>query len=246
LLNELELIEKEYPKFIVPESPTQRIGATPIESFGTITHRITMMSLANAMNQDELKAFDDRLKKRLNKSDEIEYVIEPKLDGLAVELVYENGKFINGSTRGDGNTGEDITTNLKTIKGIPLVLRDETTALPNLLEIRGEVFIRKEDFKLLNDNRIKSGKQLFANARNAAAGSLRQLDPKITAKRSLSIYCYQAGVVDGIDFTTHVEFLDHLKQWGLPVNPKVTKVKGIKKAIQIHKNLESERNEFPI
>jgi len=245
LLNELELIEKEYPKFIVPESPTQRIGATPIESFGTITHRITMMSLANAMNEDELNAFDDRLKKRLNKSDEIEYVIEPKLDGLAVELVYENGKFINGSTRGDGNTGEDITTNLKTIKGIPLVLRDETTALPNLLEIRGEVFIRKEDFKLLNDNRIKSGKQLFANARNAAAGSLRQLDPKITAKRSLSIYCYQAGVVDGIDFTTHVEFLDHLKQWGLPVNPKVTKVKGIKKAIQIHKNLESERNEFP-
>ena len=245
LLNELELIEKEYPKFIVPESPTQRIGATPIESFGTITHRITMMSLANAMNEDELKAFDDRLKKRLNKSDEIEYVIEPKLDGLAVELVYENGKFINGSTRGDGNTGEDITTNLKTIKGIPLVLRDETTTLPNLLEIRGEVFIRKEDFKLLNDNRIKSGKQLFANARNAAAGSLRQLDPKITAKRSLSIYCYQAGVVDGIDFTTHVEFLDHLKQWGLPVNPKVTKVKGIKKAIQIHKNLESERNEFP-
>ena len=245
LLNELELIEKEYPKFIIPESPTQRIGATPIESFGTITHRITMMSLANAMNEDELNAFDDRLKKRLNKSDEIEYVIEPKLDGLAVELVYENGKFINGSTRGDGNTGEDITTNLKTIKGIPLVLRDETTALPNLLEIRGEVFIRKEDFKLLNDNRIKSGKQLFANARNAAAGSLRQLDPKITAKRSLSIYCYQAGVVDGIDFTTHVEFLDHLKQWGLPVNPKVTKVKGIKKAIQIHKNLESERNEFP-
>ena len=245
LLNELELIEKEYPKFIVPESPTQRIGATPIESFGTITHRITMMSLANAINEDELKAFDDRLKKRLNKSDEIEYVIEPKLDGLAVELVYENGKFINGSPRGDGNTGQDITTNIKTIKGIPLVLRDETTALPNLLEIRGEVFIRKEDFKLLNDNRIKSGKQLFANARNAAAGSLRQLDPKITAKRSLSIYCYQAGVVDGIDFTTHVEFLDHLKQWGLPVNPKVTKVKGIKKAIQIHKNLESERNEFP-
>ena len=245
LLNELELIEKEYPKFIVPESPTQRIGATPIESFGTITHRITMMSLANAMNEDELKAFDDRLKKRLNKSDDIEYVVEPKLDGLAVELVYENGKFINGSTRGDGNTGEDITTNLKTIKGIPLVLRDETTTLPNLLEIRGEVFIRKEDFKLLNDNRIKSGKQLFANARNAAAGSLRQLDPKITAKRSLSIYCYQAGVVDGIDFTTHIDFLDHLKQWGLPVNPKATKVKGIKKAIQIHKNLESERNEFP-
>ena len=115
LLKELELIEKKYPEFIIPESPTQRIGAQPIESFGTVTHRITMMSLANAMSDDELKAFDERLKKILNSAEEIEYVIEPKLDGLAVELIYENGKFINGSTRGDGYTGEDITSNLKTI-----------------------------------------------------------------------------------------------------------------------------------
>ena len=245
LLKELELIEKKYPKFIVPESPTQRIGAQPIESFGTVTHRITMMSLANAMSDDELKAFDERLKKKLNSAEEIEYVIEPKIDGLAVELIYENGKFINGSTRGDGNTGEDITSNLKTIKGIPLILRDDIISLPDLMEVRGEVFIRKEDFELLNAKRSQSNKQPFANARNAAAGSLRQLDPKITAKRSLSIYCYQAGIVDGINLNTHSEFLERLKSWGLPVNPEIKIVKGIEKAIQFHKKLETIRNEFP-
>ena len=245
LLKDLELIEKKYPEFIIPESPTQRIGAQPIESFGTVTHRITMMSLANAMSDDELKAFDKRLKKKLNSAEEIEYVIEPKLDGLAVELIYENGKFINGSTRGDGNTGEDITSNLKTIKGIPLILRDDIISLPDLMEVRGEVFIRKEDFELLNSKRSQSNKQPFANARNAAAGSLRQLDPKITAKRSLSIYCYQAGIVDGINLNTHSEFLERLKNWGLPVNPEVKIVKGIEKAIQFHKKLETIRNEFP-
>ena len=245
LLKELELIEKKYPEFIIPESPTQRIGAQPIESFGTVTHRITMMSLANAMSDDELKAFDERLKKKLNSAEEIEYIIEPKLDGLAVELIYENGKFINGSTRGDGNTGEDITSNLKTIKGIPLILRDDIISLPDLMEVRGEVFIRKEDFELLNAKRSQSNKQPFANARNAAAGSLRQLDPKITAKRSLSIYCYQAGIVDGINLNTHSEFLERLKNWGLPVNPEVKIVKGIEKAIQFHKKLETIRNEFP-
>ncbi|MBI66858.1 MAG: DNA ligase (NAD(+)) LigA [Candidatus Marinimicrobia bacterium] len=245
LLKDLELIEKKYPEFIIPESPTQRIGAQPIESFGTVTHRITMMSLANAMSDDELKAFDKRLKKKLNSAEEIEYVIEPKLDGLAVELIYENGKFINGSTRGDGNTGEDITSNLKTIKGIPLILRDDIISLPDLMEVRGEVFIRKEDFELLNSKRSQSNKQPFANARNAAAGSLRQLDPKITAKRSLSIYCYQAGIVDGINLNTHSEFLERLKSWGLPVNPEIKIVKGIEKAIQFHKKLETIRNEFP-
>ena len=245
LLKDLELIEKKYPEFIIPESPTQRIGAQPIESFGTVTHRITMMSLANAMSDDELKAFDERLKKKLNSAEEIEYVIEPKLDGLAVELIYENGKFINGSTRGDGNTGEDITSNLKTIKGIPLILRDDIISLPDLMEVRGEVFIRKEDFELLNAKRSQSNKQPFANARNAAAGSLRQLDPKITAKRSLSIYCYQAGIVDGINLNTHSEFLERLKSWGLPVNPEIKIVKGIEKAIQFHKKLETIRNEFP-
>jgi len=245
LLKELELIENKYPEYIIPESPTQRIGAQPIDSFGTVTHRITMMSLANAMSEDELKAFDERLKKKLNSPEEIEYVIEPKLDGLAVELIYENGIFVNGSTRGDGNTGEEITSNLKTINSIPLILRDDIVPLPGLVEVRGEVFIRKQDFEILNTKRIQANNQPFANARNAAAGSLRQLDPKITATRSLSIYCYQAGVVDGIDLNTHSEFLEQLKGWGLPVNPEIKIVKGIEKAIQFHKELEGARNEFP-
>ena len=245
LLKELELIENKYPEYIIPESPTQRIGAQPIDSFGTVRHRITMMSLANAMSENELKAFDERLKKRLNSPEEIEYVIEPKLDGLAVELIYENGIFVNGSTRGDGNTGEEITSNLKTINSIPLILRDDIVPLPGLVEVRGEVFIRKQDFEILNTKRIQANNQPFANARNAAAGSLRQLDPKITATRSLSIYCYQAGVVDGIDLNTHSEFLEQLKGWGLPVNPEIKIVKGIEKAIQFHKELEGARNEFP-
>jgi len=245
LLKELELIENKYPEYIIPESPTQRIGAQPIDSFGTVTHRITMMSLANAMSEDELKAFDERLKKKLNSSEEIEYVVEPKLDGLAVELIYEKGKFINGSTRGDGNTGEEITSNLKTINSIPLILRDDIVPLPDLVEVRGEVFIRKQDFEILNTKRTQANNQPFANARNAAAGSLRQLDPKITATRSLSIYCYQAGVVDGIDLNTHSEFLEKLKGWGLPVNPEIKIVTGIEKAIQFHKELEGARNEFP-
>lgn len=245
LLKELELIENKYPEYIIPESPTQRIGAQPIDSFGTVRHRITMMSLANAMSENELKAFDERLKKKLNSPEEIEYVIEPKLDGLAVELIYENGIFVNGSTRGDGNTGEEITSNLKTINSIPLILRDDIVPLPDLVEVRGEVFIRKQDFEILNTKRIQANNQPFANARNAAAGSLRQLDPKITATRSLSIYCYQAGVVDGIDLNTHSEFLEQLKGWGLPVNPEIKIVKGIEKAIQFHKELEGARNEFP-
>jgi len=245
LLKELELIENKYPEYIIPESPTQRIGAQPIDSFGTVTHRITMMSLANAMSEDELKAFDKRLKKKLNSSEKIEYVVEPKLDGLAVELIYEKGKFINGSTRGDGNTGEDITSNLKTINSIPLILRDDIVSLPDLVEVRGEVFIRKQDFEILNAKRTQANNQPFANARNAAAGSLRQLDPKITATRSLSIYCYQAGVVDGVNLNTHSEFLEKLKGWGLPVNPEIKIVKGIEKAIQFHKELEGARNEFP-
>ena len=245
LLKELESIENKYPEYIIPESPTQRIGAQPIDSFGTVTHRITMMSLANAMSEDELKAFDKRLKKKLNSSEKIEYVVEPKLDGLAVELIYEKGKFINGSTRGDGNTGEDITSNLKTINSVPLILRDDIVSLPDLVEVRGEVFIRKQDFEILNAKRTQANNQPFANARNAAAGSLRQLDPKITATRSLSIYCYQAGVVDGVNLNTHSEFLEKLKGWGLPVNPEIKIVKGIEKAIQFHKELEGARNEFP-
>ena len=245
LFRKLEQLEKQHPKLIVPESPTQRIGAEPLESFGTVTHRIPMMSLANAMSDEELSAFDERLKKAIDDVADIEYVSEPKLDGLAVELIYENGTFVNGSTRGDGTSGEDITANLKTIKAIPLTLRHDKRSIPRLLEVRGEVFIRKSDFISLNAQREKSGESPFANPRNAAAGSLRQLDPKITATRSLSIYCYQAGSIIGAEFNTHWEFLQSIQDWGLPVNHEVQIAAGIKQAIAYHQQLEARRNNLP-
>ena len=245
LFRELEQLEELHPELIVPESPTQRIGAEPLEAFGTVTHRLPMMSLANAMSDDELSAFDERLKKAIDNMADIEYVSEPKLDGLAVELIYENGTFVNGSTRGDGTSGEDITANLKTINAIPLALRHDKRSIPTLLEVRGEVFIRKSDFTSLNNHREKSGEPPFANPRNAAAGSLRQLDPKITATRSLSIYCYQAGSIIGTKFNTHWEFLQSLQDWGLPVNPEVQIAAGIKQAIAYHQQLETRRNDLP-
>ena len=245
LLRELQALEKEHPEYIAADSPTQRVGAQPLEAFGTIEHRIPMMSLANAMSTDEILAFHDQIMRRLDDTRQIEYVVEPKLDGLAVELVYENGQFVNGSTRGDGITGEHITQNLKTIRGIPLSLRTESLPAPKLLEVRGEVFIRKNDFEKLNNQREAAGEPVFANPRNAAAGSLRQLDPKITATRPLSIFCYQAGALEGVRFTSHIEFLSTLKDWGLPVNPEIKKVNNIEEAISTHNELETRRNSLP-
>ena len=245
LFRKLEQLEGQHPELIVPDSPTQRIGADPLEAFGTVTHRIPMMSLANAMSNDELTAFDERLKKALDDMADIEYVSEPKLDGLAVELIYENGTFVNGSTRGDGTSGEDITANLKTIKSIPLALRHDKRSIPRLLEVRGEVFICKSDFKSLNAQREKSGEPPFANPRNAAAGSLRQLDPKITATRSLSIYCYQAGSIIGAEFNTHWDFLQSIQDWGLPVNHEIQIAAGIKQAVAYHRQLEAHREDLP-
>ena len=185
LFKELESIEREYPELIEKNSPTQRVGAIPIDNFKTIKHRTPMLSLSNAMKNDELILFDERMKKLLNSSNDIEYMAEPKLDGIGVELIYEGGVFTAGLTRGDGFEGEDITQNLRTIRSLPFKLLGQEH--PELLEIRGEVFIRKKDFKKLNKDQESNNSQLFANPRNAAAGSLRQLDPSITAKRPLSI-----------------------------------------------------------
>ncbi len=245
LLRKLESIEKQFPEFITPESPTQRVGSAPLDSFGTILHRIPMLSLANAMDYGELRSFDVRVKKGLNISNHIQYVTEPKLDGLAVELVYEKGQFVQGSTRGDGTTGENITQNLRTIKAIPLDLRTKSISAPDLLEVRGEVFIPKDGFLTLNKERQKMNESLFANPRNAAAGSLRQLDPSITASRPLSIYCYEAGTIEGKIFTTHKEFLSALKDWGFPVNPEIRTITGIEDVILFHQELESRRNALP-
>jgi DNA ligase (NAD+) len=245
LLRELQSLEDAHPDLIADDSPTQRVGAPPLDGFGNIRHRIPMQSLANAMDTEEILAFHDRLIRRLGKEQTIEYIAEPKLDGLAVELVYEKGKFVNGSTRGDGTTGEDITQNLKTIRAIPLALRVEAQSVPTLLEVRGEVFIRKDDFLKLNIQQEANDKPVFANPRNAAAGSLRQLDSRITATRPLSIFCYQAGMVEGMTFETHSEFLTALQNWGFPVNPEIKILNGIEEAVAFHSDLESRRNTLP-
>ena len=245
LFRELQKLETDNPNLITEDSPTRRVGAEPLSSFGSWTHRMPMLSLANAMNEDELAAFDTRVKKGLGTEKDLEYMAEPKLDGLAVELVYENGFFVNGSTRGDGITGEDITQNLKTISAIPLSLRKNGQKTPPLLEVRGEVFITKDGFKKLNRNQEKEELSPFANPRNAAAGSLRQLDSKITATRPLSIYCYEAGRIDGISFDTHEDFLSTLKEWGFPVNPEIQKVKNAETMVAFHRNLEAKRDSLP-
>ena len=244
IMRELEALEKNNENLITPDSPTQRVGASPLKEFGTITHREPMLSLANAMSEEEIIAFYIRLEKALETQKDIELIGEPKLDGLGVELVYEDNMFVNGSTRGDGIVGENITQNLKTIKAIPLKLRTDLRETPSLLEVRGEVFISTSDFKKLNDTRIKNDLPEFANPRNAAAGSLRQLDSNITAERPLSIYCYEAGEVLGASFNTHLAFLSALKDWGFPVNPEIKLVKTPKKMVEYHKNLELIRNKL--
>ena len=242
LFKELESIEQEYPELVEKDSPTQRVGATPIDNFKTIKHRTPMLSLSNAMSNDELILFDERMKKLLNSSNDIEYMAEPKLDGIGVELIYEGGVFTTGLTRGDGFEGEDITQNLRTIRSLPLKLLGQEH--PELLEIRGEVFIRKKDFKKLNKDQESNNSQLFANPRNAAAGSLRQLDPSITAKRPLSIYCYEPGISQGIEYKTHDDFLKNIADFGLPVNPLIEKIIGIKNIIRYHNNLEKIREKL--
>ena len=245
LLRELQSLEEAHPELITPDSPSQRVGASPLSAFGSITHRQPMLSLANAMNTDDLVAFMDRIKKGLDTEQNVEMIAEPKLDGLGVELVYENGLFIHGSTRGDGFTGEDITQNLKTIGAIPLSLRTEDRDSPDLLEVRGEVFMTLSGFKKLNEQRQAEGLVTFANPRNAAAGSLRQLDSAITATRPLSIYCYESGEISGPSFGTHIDFLNALKEWGFPVNPESSIVESTSDMIDFHARLESKRNDLP-
>ena len=242
LLRELENLESDHPHLVKADSPTQRVGATPLSEFGSITHRLPMLSLSNAMDADEIQQFHEQTQKGLG-IQKIEYVAEPKLDGLAVELVYEEGIFINGSTRGNGEVGEDITHNLKTIKAIPLKLQDGYK-IPSLLEVRGEVFISHKDFKSMNEKRLENGEQPFANPRNSAAGSLRQLDPAITATRPLRIFCYAPGIIEGVKFKSQKEFLGTLPKWGFPVNPIIETGYGAPFLKKYYVNTESIRNEL--
>ncbi len=241
LLRKLQKLEKKYPTLIQPDSPTQRVGSKPLNKFSTIEHRIPLLSLDNAMNNQEIIDFDMRIKKGLQTNNEIEYILEPKLDGLAVELIYQNGLFQIGSTRGDGNIGENITQNLKTIKQIPLSINEKAP----IIEIRGEVFIDKADFVNLNKQRLNNNEQPFANPRNCAAGSLRQLNSKITSTRPLKIFCYAPGYIEGLNLNSQYAFLKMLPKWGLPVNPLIKIGYGPKFIIKYLNEMEEKRNELP-
>ena len=245
LLRELDTLETKRPDLITTDSPTQRVGAAPLAAFTSVEHSIPMLSLENAMNSDELIAYYDRTKKGLGEIGDIQFVAEPKLDGIGVELIYQDGSLIRGLTRGDGTMGEDITQNIKTIRSIPLALRNDKRNFPNLLEVRGEVFMLKKDFQKLNMAREDNNEPLFANPRNAAAGSLRQLDPSITAKRPLSIFCYEAGNITGDTFSSHKDFLSALAEWGFPVNSEIALTNDVDQMLSYHKKLEDKRNNLP-
>ena len=245
LMRELQDLEHQYPDEHLASSPTQRVGAAPLNKFSSFIHPSAMLSLANAFSNEEIIEFDNRIK-RLAGVDKIFYVAEPKLDGLAVNLIYEKGLFTGGATRGDGATGEDVTQNLKTISSLPLKMKNTgDKPIPSFIEIRGEVYIESEPFQKLNHRRINEGEEPFANPRNAAAGSLRQLDSKITARRPLNIFLYHVGEVKGISFTSHWEVLKALKSWGFPVNPIIEQAKGIQECIQYFENIVKKREHLP-
>ncbi|MFQ5464529.1 MAG: NAD-dependent DNA ligase LigA [Thermodesulfobacteriota bacterium] len=249
LMKRLEELEGRYPALVTPDSPTQRVGAAPAEGFGTVEHTVPMLSLENAKSAAEVTKFDERIKRDLKKSpgERIEYVAEPKMDGAAVELVYDNGIFTKGSTRGDGVTGEDVTENLRTVRSIPLALvrafkgKRGLAKPPGYIEIRGEVFLPLASFAALNRTRLEKGEPPFANPRNAAAGSLRQLDPRVTASRPLDIFCYGVGSVEGPKFTTHYQTLEYIKALGLKVNPLVKAVHGVEEVLRYHEEVEKKR-----
>ncbi len=240
LFRELEELEKEYPSLVTDLSPTQRVGYPVSSGLQSYDHAVPMLSLSNAINDVEITDFYKRIKKWLNNS-EVDFVAEPKIDGLGVSLIYKNGILERALTRGDGFKGEDITHNVKTINAIPLQLR-KSVKTPTFMEVRGEIFMNISDFNKLNKSRELLGEKLFANARNAAAGSVRQLDPKITASRNLSIFCYEIGGSEDIEFNNQVEMLDYLKSIGLPVNPLSKKITLASEMIAYHHTLESNRN----
>ncbi|MFH1081556.1 MAG: NAD-dependent DNA ligase LigA [Pseudomonadota bacterium] len=248
LMWELAELERAYPDLVTPDSPTQRVGATPLEKFEPFRHDTPMLSLANAFSETDIRDFDGRIKRLLGRTDAIRFVVEPKLDGVAVNLVYELGVFTTGSTRGDGAVGEDVTQNLRTIQTLPLMVvsgEGIPTVIPERMEIRGEVYIEREAFKGLNRRRLESGEPLFANPRNAAAGSLRQLDSRITAQRPLNIFCYAVGQVRGRRFQSQQDALDTLKNWGFPVNPQIREALNIDDCIAYYHQMDALRATLP-
>ena len=243
LLRELQDLEERYPELITPDSPSQRVGAAPLKAFGEVRHKLRMLSLDNAFSDAELSEFDRRVRERLE-VDVVDYAAEPKLDGLAVSLLYENAVLMRAATRGDGVTGEDITANVRTIASIPLRLTGR--GIPSILEVRGEVYISHRGFERLNRQALSSGQKPFVNPRNAAAGSLRQLDPKVTAARPLEFYCYGVGRVEGGGLPDrHSAILARLRKWHLRVYEGIERVHGLEGCMAYYHKLEAARAEMP-
>jgi DNA ligase (NAD+) len=246
LMQELIRLETTYPDLVSPDSPSARVGAPPLAKFDQIAHTLPMLSLDNGFADEDILEFDKRVQRYLNLQSEILYTAEPKMDGVAVELVYEDGKLLAASTRGDGVTGELITANVKTIGAVPILMRaDRSSVVPPLLEVRGEVYIGIEAFKNWNAERMDQDQPSFANPRNAAAGSLRQLNSKITASRPLEIFFYGVGVVEDYVFESHWELLQALKKWGFRINPLIRPRISIKDVLKYHRELSQQRHQLP-
>jgi len=244
LMRQLQALEQQHPKLVTDDSPTQRVGDAPISTFGTVEHRMPMLSLDNAFSSEELYEFHRRVTERLEleeNASSLLYTAEPKLDGAAVSLLYEDGKLIRGATRGDGSTGEDITHNVRTIDAVPLSLIGD--GYPAMLEVRGEVFMPKAGFEAYNDKARAAGEKTFVNPRNAAAGSLRQLDPRLTAERPLDIYVYSVGRVEGRGLPdSHSQILDRLQDWGLKACPERRVVEGVEGCLAFYEELGARRD----
>ncbi|HCM6213382.1 TPA: NAD-dependent DNA ligase LigA [Klebsiella oxytoca] len=240
LMRELRELEAQHPELITPDSPTQRVGAAPLASFSQIRHEVPMLSLDNVFDEESFLAFNKRVQDRLKNSDDLTYCCELKLDGLAVSILYENGLLVQAATRGDGTTGEDITSNVRTIRAIPLKLRGDN--IPQRLEVRGEVFLPQAGFEKINEEARRTGGKVFANPRNAAAGSLRQLDPRITAKRPLTFFCYGVGVLEGGELpASHSARLQQFKFWGLPVSERVKLCHTPEEVLTYYRKVEEDR-----
>lgn len=243
LFQELLEIEKKHPELVTPDSPSQRVGGEVLDAFKKVTHRIPMLSLSNSYDTDDILAFDERVKKFLKNDQDIEYFCEPKFDGLALEIIYENGRFVQAITRGDGTVGEDVTHNVRTIKTIPLELK--TKKPPTLLEVRGEVLIFKNDFVKMNEQQQESGEIVFANPRNAAAGTIRQLDSKIAASRPLRFFAYGLGQAEGISFESQSKIEEYFESVGLPVATKYVSVcKNADEVVSYYNKIDKERHKL--
>lgn len=243
-MEELKSIEADHPEWVSPDSPTQRVAGAPQSGFVTVAHRMPMLSLDNAFSHDDLAAFVRRLKDRINNQDALEFACEPKLDGIAVSLLYEDGKLVRGATRGDGTTGEDITANVRTIRSIPLALHGE--GWPATLEVRGEIYMPKAGFEKMNADARERGEKVFVNPRNAASGSLRQLDSRLTATRPLEMCCYSVGVFEGGELPdTQFGLMQRFSDWGLKINPEMKVVSDVDGILEYYDQLEAKRDDLP-